>query len=824
MNKEVTYRLIISGIVQGVGFRPFIWRTAKKLALTGSVTNTTEGVLIKINVNHRERLLEFIDKIKEEKPSPSLIEEIKYKKTSHEVFEDFNIARSLETEEKFQLISPDIATCPDCIDDIGDKNSNRRFCYPFTNCTNCGPCFTIITDMPYDRPNTTMSSFRMCPECEAEYNNPLDRRFHAQPNACNICGPRLKLMDKNGKILDEETAIKKAARLIKNGKILGIKSLGGFQIACDSTSDSVVKELRIRKKRPAKPFALMFRDIEMVKKYLIVSEREEKSILSTPAPIVLLRKKHPPESSRYIVKDSTDSDNKNTDNTADIKTGSKYRSISSMVSFTSRYEGAFIPYTPIHHLLFKEINLPLVMTSGNISEEPIASRDNEAASKLSGICDYFLIHDREIYSEYDDSVIKIFKDREMMLRRARGYAPYPLKLNIDIKDRAILAVGAQEKNTFCILRKNYAIMSQHIGDLDTLDSYNFFKVTLENYMKLFGIESFDIVVHDKHPDYVSTRFARDHFKNTDRLAIQHHKAHIAGVIAENYLIAEKTGKAKKENSFPVIGFSWDGTGYGDDGNIWGSEIFLVDNGHAFTRAGHLEEKYLPGGEISIKKPYRMTMVYLYKIWKDNTRNNSSFEDFIYNNFPYYKKLVEKTEISIICKQVSSGHGSPVTTSMGRLFDAVSSLLDITHTISYESEAAVNLEMIADENTTGKYKITFLEKNSGDIARTTIDDYDIFKQILEDKKKGIPVPEISAKFHNTLAHIILLLSLKFRKELSAERVALAGGVFQNNMLLKKSYDLLEKNGFKVYSKFRAPINDGGISLGQAYLAARDVLLS
>ena len=832
MSKTETYELHISGVVQGVGFRPFIWRTAKKLDLKGSVTNTTEGVLIKINTRDKKQLLEFINIIKKEKPAPSIIEEIKYHKVYYKKFTEFTITSSLETEEKFQLISPDIATCPECIDDIFDKNNIRRFYYPFTNCTNCGPRFTIISDMPYDRPNTTMSMFKMCPGCIKEYNDPHDRRFHAQPNACKICGPVLKLTDNLGNTVEADEPIRIATRLLKKGKILGIKSLGGFQIACNATSDNAVKKLRKRKKRPAKPFALMFKDIKMISDYLDISEEEEKSLLSTSAPIVLLKKKYLScIDTGYMEKNKKISGK----GPLSVKPETDSQTVSFLVSFYNKYEGAFLPYTPIHHLLFGDIDFPLVMTSGNISEEPIASKNSEATGKLSEICDYFLIHDRDIYSKYDDSVIKIFNNKEMIIRRARGYAPYPLKLDINIKDKAILAVGAQEKNTFCILKKNYAIISQHIGDLETLDSYRFFSETLKNYMHLFGIKKFDVIASDKHPDYVSTRFASEHFKHSDKISIQHHKAHIAGVIAENCLLNKKTDKTdgkKTGSKYPILGFSWDGTGYGDDGNIWGSEVFLVDRELGFKRICHLVQKYMPGGEITIKKPYRMSMVYLYKIWKDDYYKKIKFKDFIYDALPFYRKLVDGLEIEILSNQISMGAGVPVTTSMGRLFDAVSSVLDLTHIISYESEAAVNLEMIADESERGSYDIGFLSQDSvkkevmtvdGESIRAEIiDDFFIFKQVLKDMRSKVPISKIAAKFHNTLAQIILHVSIRARKEFLTDKIALAGGVFQNNLLLRNSFDILQKNGFKVYSKFNVPINDGGISLGQAYLAAKKIL--
>ncbi|MCL4386161.1 MAG: carbamoyltransferase HypF, partial [Cyanobacteria bacterium] len=578
IKKLKTYNIIISGIVQGVGFRPFIYKTAVKNNLKGNVANTTEGVVIKINVKDKSGLLKVLGIIKKNKPEPAIIEKIIYKKIPYEYFDDFIIRNSMEAEEKFQLISPDIATCKNCINDINNISDKRRFYYPFTNCTNCGPRFTIIKKMPYDRPNTTMADFIMCPDCAKEYGDPLNRRFHAQPNACSICGPKLILLDKNGKQIDDKKPIQSALEKIKNGKIVGIKSLGGFQIACDATNDEAVFELRKRKNRPFKPFAVMFPDIEEIKKYLKVSNRETISLLSAASPVVLLRKR-------------------------------KNNNLSKQVSFYNKYDGVFLPYTPIHHLLFRSLRIPLVMTSGNISEEPISSKNDDAIKKLSNICDYFLVHNRDIYSKYDDSVIKIFNNKEMIIRRARGYAPYPVKLDYNIGNKVILATGAQEKNTFCLFKKNYAILSQHIGDLDNFDSMEFFKSTMDNYKKLFNIENIDIAAYDNHPGYYSTKFALKNFDSSIKTGVQHHKAHIAAVIAENNLLSQKN------NLKNILGFAWDGTGYGDDGKIWGSEIFMVDKNLNFNLVGHLKEKYLPGGEITIKKPYRMALAYLYNLWK-----------------------------------------------------------------------------------------------------------------------------------------------------------------------------------------------------------------
>ena len=803
-NFPKTYRINISGIVQGVGFRPFIYRLAEKNNISGTVTNTTEGISVILNISSKEELNNFILQIKALKPSPALIEKIKYEKIPSEDFSDFIITKSTETAENFQLISPDIATCSNCIEDINNNHNKRRYYYPFTNCTNCGPRFTIIKKMPYDRPNTTMSKFNLCPECKNEYLNAHDRRFHAQPNACIKCGPKLLLVDKKGEIIDDKKPIISASGKIKSGFIIGLKSLGGFQIACDATSDKTVKELRNRKKRPFKPFAIMIENTSKIKNYFFTSEKELKSLSSSKAPIVLLKKRN-----------------------------NKYP-VSEYISFNNKFEGVMIPYTPIHHLLFNHISIPLVMTSGNITEEPIAYTNKEALDKLKNICDFFLIHDRDIYSRYDDSVIKIVDDKEMIIRRARGYAPYPVKFDKNIGNKIILAVGAHEKNTFCFLKNNYGIISQHIGDLDSIESLEFFKSTLKNYKKLFNMNDIDIVAYDKHPDYTSTKFAKKITHTLSKISIQHHKAHIASVIAENRI----SGK--------VLGFAWDGTGYGDDGKIWGSEIFTVDNNMNFNRMGHLSEKILPGGEITIKKPYRMALSYLYNYWReyiinsnninnkdtgininlndktgDNTINNvnnkgntDNFTKYVFNNFPFYKSIMQPLEIEILQNQLETGFNSPVTTSMGRFFDAVSSILNLTHCSSYEGEAAINLEMISDENIKEEYDFKLINTE----GKIIIDDLYIFNQIIKDIRNNIPKNIISSKFHNTLATVILKISKIINKKYGIKNIALSGGVFQNNLLLNKCYNIIQRDDFKLYSNFKVPVNDGGISLGQAYLAA------
>lgn len=777
-NNLKTFNINISGIVQGVGFRPFIYKLAQKYNINGMVTNTTEGVTIKINSPDKNTVEKFTSDIKLQKPYVSVIENIRAKEVTHIDFKSFKIGKSKETKDKFQLISPDIATCALCLQDINNKQNKRRYYYPFTNCTNCGPRFTIIQKMPYDRPNTTMHKFTLCKDCAAEYNDPFDRRFHAQPNACIKCGPKLLLVDKHGKKIDSKSPIISAAKLLRQGKIIAIKSLGGFQVACNAASDDTVLKLRKRKKRPVKPFAIMLKDIESIKKYYYLSKKEIESLTSARAPIVLLKKK------------------------------AKNYTVSRYVSLYYRYEGVMLPYTPIHHLLFNHIDIPLIMTSGNISEEPIAAENLEALEKLKDICDYFLIHNRDIYCRYDDSVIKIFKDKEMIVRRARSYSPYPVKLNKDIGKYIILAAGAHEKNTFCFLVKNYAIISQHMGDLDDVESLQFFNSTFKNYKKLFNIGRINLVAYDKHPGYASTKFAKELEDTISKIEVQHHKAHIASVIAENNI----------NNS--IIGFAWDGTGYGDDGKIWGSEIFVTDDDLNFKRIGYLKEKVLPGGEVSIKKPYRMAMTYLYDLWTEHKNAEDKFSEFVYNKLPFYKKIISNFEMDAIKKQIETGFNSPVTTSMGRFFDAVSSMLDCTHSSSFEGEAAIHLEMLADSDEKGQYDIKIDNKDGVYV----IDDYHIFSQIFGEVLNGIPKSKISAKFHNTLTNIILRISHILGKTYNINKVALSGGVFQNNYLLGKCFDILKNNDFRVYSNFKVPVNDGGISLGQAYIAAYRVLHS
>jgi len=780
-----TYEISVKGIVQGVGFRPFIWRLATESGFAGSVCNTTEGVLVKINAPDEKHVKQFMGKIIQKKPAPALIEDISYSISNHENFKGFSIEKSIAKESSFQLVSPDLATCSKCTEEIMDKKNKRRYLYPFTNCTNCGPRFTIIEKMPYDRPNTTMKIFEMCPDCLKEYNDPLDRRFHAQPNACIICGPQVMLADKDGRIIDCNDAILEASKLLNAGKIVGIKSLGGFQIACDATNDETVTRLRYKKNRPSKPFAIMFKDIEMALSHYKLKKAEITSLKSPNAPIVLVKKIHV--------------------NKPGVKT------VCPTVSGFNNYEGIMIAYTPLHHILFKNTGMPLVMTSGNISEEPISSGNDEAIKKLGHICDYFLLHDREIFSKYDDSVLKVINNKEMLMRRARGFAPYPVKIENGTGKNTILAAGAQEKNTFCLLYGNFAIMSQHIGDMDNIETADFYKKTLENYSGIFGLEKVSCIAYDSHPLYLASGIAREYAPYAKKIKVQHHEAHVASVIAENGLTGKNKGK--------ITGFAWDGTGYGDDGKIWGSEVFTVNEELEFERVSHLTEKLLPGGEITIKNPYRMAVTYLYYLWKEDLKPDlkihNDFESYIFGSFPDYKKIISALEMKLLAAQLRTGFNSPLTTSMGRLFDAVSSLIGLTHSATYEGEAAVHLEMSVSGNSNAHYNINIIE----DKKKHIIDDIYLFRQVLGDFLKNVPAGKISLKFHNSLVKAIIIICEKLRENTGAETVALSGGVFQNTFLILKAFRELEKKGFKVYSNFKVPVNDGGISLGQAFLASK-----
>ena len=754
-------RISARGIVQGVGFRPFVYQLATQNNLKGWVCNTSEGVKIEVQGESKD-LKRFLAGLQNNAPPLARIENISITYHPPTGYTSFEIRHSIAEEGKYQPVSPDIATCQACRKEIFSPE-DRRYHYPFTNCTNCGPRFTIIEDVPYDRPKTTMRPFIMCPDCQAEYDDPLDRRFHAQPNACPKCGPRLELLDDKGNHVETPDVIVTASQLLKDAKTIAIKGLGGFLLACDATNEKAVKLLRRRKRRPFKPLAIMVADMEEARKHCPVSEAEEKLLTSPQSPIVLLPWKP----------DST---------------------VCQAVAPNLKYLGVMLPYTPLHHLLLRETGLPLVMTSGNISEEPIAKDNDEAIRRLSGIADYFLVHNRDIYARYDDSVTLIEGGVAQLTRRARSYAPYPIHLNFQAKQ--VLGCGAEEKNTFCLTKDKYAFISQHIGDMENLETLEHFENTLALYKKLFRIEP-ETIAYDLHPEYLSTKYALEMGSQSNHLKlapVQHHHAHIVSCMVDNAVES------------PVIGVALDGTGYGSDGRIWGSE-FMVADYKGFQRMGHLEYLHLPGGVAAIKKPYRTAVSYLLELLGDNSLNHKLA----------FLKQIDSVEIELIKRQIQTGLNSPLASSMGRLFDAVSAMIGVRGEIDYEGQAAVELEMTAynscDKVSDEGYPYSIIESEGVNIIQLT----ELFSAIVEDLYQGVPKATISAKFHNTVVQIIRETCQLIANKTGIKQVALSGGVFQNRLLLRKAVPLLEADGFSVLTHKQVPCNDGGISLGQAVIA-------
>jgi hydrogenase maturation protein HypF len=779
----------VRGIVQGVGFRPFVYGLAVKHNLKGWVYNTSEDVKIEVE-GAAEAIKQFEQELETKAPPLAHIENVTIEYHPPRGYKNFEIRQSQAQAGKYQLISPDVATCQACLGELLNPE-DRRYRYPFTNCTNCGPRFTIIEDMPYDRPKTTMRYFQMCPQCQAEYDNPLDRRFHAQPNACPKCGPQVELVDNRGHLVPPTESgsnpIAAASQLLKEGKIVAIKGLGGFLLACDATNDTVVKTLRQRKKRSSKPLAIMVTTVDEAKKHCYVSPEEEDLLTSPQSPIVLMRWRE----------DS---------------------SVSREVAPNLRFLGIMLPYTPLHHILLRDTGWPLVMTSGNLSEEPIARDNDEALRRLSGIADYFLIHNRDIYSRYDDSVAIVERGTSQLVRRARSYAPYPIRLSFKI--RQVLGCGAEEKNTFCLTKDNYAFLSQHIGDMENMETLEHFDSTISLYKRLFHVEP-EIIAHDLHPDYLATKYAQELGESGMKLIpVQHHHAHIASCLADNGLES------------PVIGVAFDGTGMGADGNIWGGE-FLVADYRNFCRVGHLEYLPLPGGAAAIKRPYRTAIGYILTLLGENALNAviATLNEVKgkQSQLAFIGQVTE-VEIDVIKRQIERKINSPLSSSMGRLFDAISALLGIRGEIDYEGQAAVELEMAAlssvivpseakglgeaISHAQESYPYRIVEDEGTRIVRLR----DLLSAVIEDLHQGISKGRISVKFHNTVAQMINeMCHLIADENPMVSGVALSGGVFQNRLLLRKTVSLLESSGFQVFTHRQVPCNDGGISLGQAVIA-------
>jgi hydrogenase maturation protein HypF len=751
-------RIIIHGAVQGVGFRPFVYRLAAELGLNGWVLNSSQGVFIEAE-GCKETLDGFILRIEKEKPALSFIQSMEFSFLDPVGFNKFEIRSSSEEGSKTALVLPDIAICKDCLNDILNPH-NRRYLYPFTNCTNCGPRFSIIERLPYDRKNTTMKKFEMCDKCRLEYEDPSNRRFHAQPNACPDCGPHIELWDTDGNTLAVlHEALLQAVENIHSGWIAAVKGLGGFHLMADAYDEETVRLLRKRKRREEKPLALMFPDIELISKYCEVSELEKRLLRSPESPIVLLKKKK--EVREKLLAES--------------------------VAPGNPYLGVMLPYTPLHYILMRELNVPVIATSGNISDEPICIDENEAIVRLKGIADIFLVHNRPIVRHVDDSIVRIIHGREMVVRRARGYAPLPVHLDHRHNERHYLAVGAHLKNTIAVSSNNNIFISQHIGDLETSEAYSAFNNVITDLSGIYDIEPKTIAA-DMHPNYISTQYALTSAIHT--VQVQHHHAHILSCMAEN------------EITEPALGVSWDGTGYGTDNTIWGGEFLLI-NGNSFHRIAHLRSFRLPGGEIAIKEIWRTYTGILFEIYGEGIFTNREL-------FP--DNLCTPKEKEIIKKMLVRNLNSPVTTSAGRLFDAIAFATGVSGYSSYEGQAAMQLEFETElVNTNDVYPFHILDviDKKSDV-RFILDWGPMVKQILNDRKnKKDSAGVISAKFHNTLTQLIIDTA----KRVGEEKVVLSGGCFQNKYLIERTIYELEKNGFKPYWHQRVPTNDGGISLGQ-----------
>lgn len=749
MSKKNTILIEVKGLVQGVGFRPFIYRLAHSLDLKGWVENRNDGVVIKIN-SDEEALYKFITSIKQTAPPASNIESISFREAEAEDFFDFLIVKSKTVNDRTTDVSPDIAVCDDCLKDM--KIQENRIDYPFINCTNCGPRFTIIKDLPYDRDKTTMNEFAMCQDCLKEYTDIFDRRFHAQPTACSICGPEYTLFDGNETIKGTKEILLRLSSLILEKKIVAIKGLGGYFLACDALSEEAVARLRKLKNREGKPFAVMFPDIDVLKQYAFVDEVEETSLTSIKRPIVLLKQK-------------------------------KEMAQSVTVGFDTI--GAMLPYMPLHYLLFENLGThAIVLTSGNISDEPIIIDNQTAIEKSSTIADAILTYNRDIYNRTDDSVVTIINKKERILRRSRGFVPVPVRTNMNMS--GILATGAELVNCFGIGKDNQVIISQHIGDLKNIETYEFYCETIEKFKKLFRFTP-TLIVSDLHPNYLSTQYAVE--TGLKHLKVQHHHAHIASCMAENDL-DEK-----------VIGVSFDGTGLGDDNNIWGSEFFVCDL-KEYSRQSHFEYIPMPGGDKVTEEPWRMAVSYLYKLYGNNFQ---SLE------LPFLKNI-NHSNIELLCNAIDKGINCPLTSSSGRLFDAVSALLNLCPVSKFHAEAPMRLESVIDKKIKQAYSFSI---------NKTVSFTETFEQVFNDIHHQVPVSEISTKFHNTVIFAIYEVCKEIRIRYNLNKVVLSGGTFQNKYLLENIENLLKKNDFEVFSHRKVPTNDAGIALGQMILAAKSL---
>lgn len=745
-------KIIIEGIVQGVGFRPFIYQLAQRLCLVGTVGNDTRGVTIEVQ-GESAILQDFLAAIEKEKPPLASIQRIKVEMVPVQPSPDFSIVKSSLDETRRAQVAPDTFVCDACLQELFDA-TDRRYLYPFINCTNCGPRYTIVTGIPYDRPLTTMADFPLCGDCQAEYNDPGCRRFHAQPNACPACGPKLRLQDATGEDLCIENPVQETISRLKNGEIVAIKGLGGYHLAVDAANQAAVLELRRRKHRDEKPFALMARDLDTVRRLACVGDVETRLLQGFERPIVLLQKK----------------------STAGL---------AEAIAPGNQYLGIMLPYTPLHHLLLRDDLDVLVMTSANHSDEPIAFEDAEARHRLATIADAFLTHNRRIHTRTDDSIARVMAARPLLLRRSRGYVPRAIALPFAC--RPVLAVGAELKNTVCLTRGDRAFLSQHIGDLKNLEIYASFKQTIKQMQKILEVRP-EIVAHDLHPDYDSSRYALEE-SGLPTVAVQHHHAHLASCLAEHGVEAA------------AIGVIFDGVGYGADGHIWGGEFLVGDLRH-YERAGHFRYQPMPGGDLATREPWRMALSYLLSTYGEVPAGLTSFSG------------IPESELRLVTQATIKGINAPLTSSCGRLFDAVASLLGLRQRVSFEGQAALQLEMIADPAQTTTYP-HLLSLEEGQII---CDPSSIIDAIISDRMSGISVAQIAGCFHASLAEMVEVVCLQLRQRTGLKQVVLSGGVFQNCLLTAMTLSRLEKSGFIVLTHSLVPPNDGGLALGQAVVCS------
>ena len=734
----------VEGIVQGVGFRPFVYTLATGLGLGGFVGNDVDGVFVEVE-GPAAAVTEFLRKLERDPPPLARIERVIARPVTPNGDTCFAIAPSPAAGPRRTLVSADTATCADCLTELADPG-DRRYRYPFINCTNCGPRFTIVRDVPYDRPFTTMAPFAMCPACEAEYHDPADRRFHAQPTCCPACGPRLTLRDQAGNPLPGDP-LTRAAELLNAGQILAVKGLGGYHLAVDAACQPAAAALRARKHRADKPFAVLAADLTQARDLVEVDEAAAALLTSPARPVVLLPRR-------------------------------PGAAVAPAAAPGNRSLGVMLPYTPLHHLLVRTVARPLVLTSGNVSDEPIAYHDDDALERLSPIADAFLTHDRAIHIRTDDSVARTFRARPMLIRRSRGFVPEPVTASAGFP-RPVLACGAELKNTFCLAKGRHAFLSHHIGDLENAETLRSFTEGIEHFRRLFDIEP-SVVAHDLHPEYLSTKYALD-LDGVDLQPVQHHHAHIASCLADNGADG------------PVIGVAFDGTGYGSDGTIWGGE-FLVAGLAGFERAGHLAPVPMPGGAAAIRQPWRMAAAYLDRDDLDVARRNAD-------------RWAQVTAMA------ARGVNAPLTSSAGRLFDAAAALLGVRDTINYEGQAAIELEQLADPAETAAYPAAVVAGDPFQIRGA-----DLLTALLSDLTAGVRAPVIAARFHHGVAAAVEAGCVLLRERRGLDTVALSGGVFQNVLLLHATAARLEARGFRVLTHSRVPCNDGGISLGQAVIAA------